>query len=195
MNLQSIYDQINDKTKRDYPQIGLHEVIRQQAEKSPEKIAVLDSNGTQTYAQLNEKSDQLAAYLQSQGIGRGDLVGLCCNRDVDMPALLVGIMKSGAGYVPLDPDYPIERLIYMVGDSEIKHVISHSEQLSLTEKFNVSTTIVDRDWDQVAAAANELGELNVATDPESDIAYVIYTSGSTGKPKGVLVPHLSLIHI
>ena len=183
MDLQNIYDQINNKTNRDYPQIGLHDVIRRQAEQTPDAIAVLDDNGTQTYAQLNEKSDQLAAYLRSLGIDRGDLVGLCCNRDVDMPALLIGVMKSGAAYVPLDPDYPIDRLTYMVGDSQIKHVIAHSEQLPLTEKFDVPTTVVDRDWDQIAAAASEFGELNVPTEPKTDLAYVIYTSGSTGNQK------------
>ena len=107
MNIKEFYRQLNDKTKRDYPQEPLHVLIAKQCESTPDAIAVLSGDDIQTYAQLNEKSDQLANYLKSQGVGTGDLVGLCSNRDVDTPALLIGIMKSGAGYVPLDPDYPV----------------------------------------------------------------------------------------
>ena len=192
MNLQAIYDKVNNQTQRDFPQICLHELIQQQAEKTPDAIAVLDHNNKQTFAELNEKSDQLAAYLNQNGIGRGDLVGLCCNRDVDTPSLLVGIMKSGAGYVPLDPEYPVDRLIYMVEDSEVKHVISHSEQLELTEQFGVATTVIDRDWDTKIAKSSK--PENIKSDPRTDIAYVIYTSGSTGKPKGVVVPHSAAVN-
>ena len=192
MNLQSIYDEINNKTQRDYPQVALHELIAQQAAKTPDAIAVLDNEHSQTFAELNEKSNQLADYLNQLGIGRGDLVGLCCNRDVNTPALLVGIMKSGAGYVPLDPDYPVDRLIYMVSDSEAKHVICHSEQIELTKQFGIDTTVVDRDWE--TKIANSSSTENVTSDPKTDVAYVIYTSGSTGKPKGVVVPHSAAVN-
>ena len=192
MNIKEFYRQLNDKTKRDYPQEPLHVLIAKQCESTPDAIAVLSGDDIQTYAQLNEKSDQLANYLKSQGVGTGDLVGLCSNRDVDTPALLIGIMKSGAGYVPLDPDYPVDRLVYMVENSEVKHVVAHTDQLHLTGQFKTPTTIVDRDWAQVAATpAQEPTE----TDPRADVAYVIYTSGSTGKPKGVLVPHNAAVNM
>ena len=196
MNLTETYNQLND-THNEYPNDSLHGVIAQQCNRTPDAIAVLGGDETQTvtqtFAQLEEKSNQLANYLIGQGIGRGDLVGLCCDRDVDMPALLIGIMKSGAGYVPLDPDYPVDRLIYMVENSEVKHVVAHTNQLPLTEQFNTPTTIVDRDWETVAAAG--LQTPDDKTDPKKDVAYVIYTSGSTGKPKGVLVPHRAAVNM
>ena len=125
MDLQNFYNQINDRTSRDYPITTIHAMISEQCLKTPNKIAVLDESNTQTFAELEQKSNQLANYLISKGIGSGDLVGLCCDRNVDMPAMLVGIMKSGAGYVPLDPDYPVDRLVYMVENSEVKHVIGN----------------------------------------------------------------------
>ena len=103
---RAIYDSINSKTDREYANTTLDQLIVEQCEQTPDAIAVLSGDDVLTYCQLNEKSDRVAAYLVEQGIKPGDLVGLCCNRDVDTPAMLVGIMKSGAGYVPLDPDYP-----------------------------------------------------------------------------------------
>ena len=190
--IPDIYRQLND-TYNDYPNESLHAVIARQCEKTPDSIAVLGGDDVQTYSQLETKSNELANHLISLGIGRGDLVGLCCDRDVDMPSLLLGIMKSGAGYVPLDPDYPVDRLIYMVEDSEVKHVVAHRNQLGLTEQFKTPTTIVDRDWQTVAAAGSHKPKFE--TDPKSDVAYVIYTSGSTGKPKGVLVPHSAAVNM
>jgi len=137
MNIKKIYSQVNDITKRDFPQKALHEVISEQAQKTPDAIAVLSGEQTLTYRQLDERSNQLANFLRGQNVGRGDLVGLCCNRDVDTPALLVGIMKSGAAYVPLDPDYPVDRLAYMVENSEVKHVIAHLDQADLVADFSV----------------------------------------------------------
>ena len=192
MNLQEIYNQVNEATQRDFPQQSLHEVIAAQASKTPDAIAVLSGDQTQTYRQLDERSNELANYLCSKGIGQGDLVGLCSNRDVDTPALLLGIMKSGAGYVPLDPDYPVDRLVYMVENSEVKLVIAHLDQSDLTDKFDAPVTVVDRDWDKIAAAGNSAISANV--EPETDIAYVIYTSGSTGKPKGVQVQHRAAVN-
>lgn len=193
MNLEKLYGNLNEQTLRDFPQGTLHDLIQQQCQKTPDAIAVVDHNSTQTYAQLNHRSNQLAAWLHSQGIGRGDLVGLCCNRDVDTPALLIGIMKSGAGYVPLDPDYPAARLTYMAQNARLKHVIGHRDQMSLIEQFELPATIVDRDWDDVAATRPHTAE-TASVDP-GDVAYVIYTSGSTGQPKGVLVPHRSAVNM
>ena len=193
MNIQDIYHQVNDATKSDFPEKALHELIAQQASKTPDAIAVVSGDQTQTYRQLDDRSNQLANYLRDQNVGRGDLVGMCCNRNVDTPALLIGIMKSGAGYVPLDPDYPVDRLAYMVENSEVKHVVAHLDQAKLTAEFKAPTTFVDRDWDTIAAAGNK--QVKAQISPESDIAYVIYTSGSTGKPKGVQVQHRAAVNL
>ena len=154
MSVKDLYNQIN-QTAADFPQGSLFELIEKQCQSSPNNIAVLWEDKTQTYSELSEKSNQLANHLRRKGIGQGDLVGLCSDRDIDLPALLLGIMKSGAGYVPLDPDYPVDRLVYMVENSEVKHIVGHSTQLSLIDQFNTPATIVDRDWDEVANAGSE----------------------------------------
>ena len=82
MSIESIYEQINNKTARDYPRVSLHELIHQQAKKTPDAIAVLDQAGAQTFAELDRRSEQLANHLAANGIGHGDLVGVCCNRNV-----------------------------------------------------------------------------------------------------------------
>jgi amino acid adenylation domain-containing protein len=194
MNLESVYAKINEATVREIPDVSLHALIKQTCREYSDSVATLDDHKQLTYAQLDQKSDQLAAWLNSKGIGVGDLVGLCCERDADTPALLFGILKSGAGYVPLDPDYPVDRLVYMVEDSGLKHVVAHTGQLPLTEKFNVETTIVDRDWDKVSQCRRVTDPTSNNIDPQSDVAYVIYTSGSTGKPKGVAVQHRAAVN-
>ena len=188
----AIYDLINRPTDRDYPQVPLDQLIAEQCERTPDAIAVLGGDVVMTYSQLNEKSDRVASYLVQQGIKPGDLVGLCCNRDVDTPAMLVGIMKSGAGYVPLDPDYPAERLAYMVEDSGLRHILAHGDQQQLVDTFKVPNTLIDRDWNQIEAATAVVDV--PAIDTKKHIAYVIYTSGSTGRPKGVMVPHRAAVN-
>ncbi|QEG22143.1 type I polyketide synthase [Mariniblastus fucicola] len=196
MNTEAFYKQINDLTAREFPDVSLNELIEQTCKRFPDSIATLDAKRQLTYAELDERSSQLAAWLnENKGIKRGDLVGVCCDRNAETPVLLLGILKAGAGYVPLDPDYPFERLAYMVEDSKIKHVVAHSGQLNLTESFDVPATIVDRDWEQIASTTQSTEATSKPTDPQSDVAYVIYTSGSTGKPKGVAVPHRSVVNM
>ncbi|MEM9365120.1 MAG: amino acid adenylation domain-containing protein [Planctomycetota bacterium] len=184
--------QINDSTQRDFPPCSLHELIDRMCESAPDRLAIVSSNGTQTYVELQKQSSELASHLQSSGIGRGDFVGLCCDRLVETPALLLGILKSGAGYVPLDPEYPVDRLRYMAEDCGLKHVVAHKSQQDLTEQFDQPTTFVD-DWDEIASSGP--GLCPVVGDPVQDVAYVIYTSGSTGKPKGVTIPHSAAVNL
>ena len=141
MDLKQLYKQINDATIRDFPVSSIHDMISVQCCTNPDGIAVLDDSATQTYAELDRKSNELANYLQLLGVGTGDLVGLCCDRNVDTPAMLVGIMKAGAGYVPLDPDYPVDRLVYMAENSGVKHVIGNENQLPLLEEFKTPFTV------------------------------------------------------
>ncbi|MEM6692231.1 MAG: amino acid adenylation domain-containing protein, partial [Planctomycetota bacterium] len=193
MNPETSYAQINDPTQRDYPQSSLHALIDSVCEEKLGKVAVLSGEDTMSYEELQLRSNELANYLRSKEIGPGDLVGLCCDRVVETPSLLLGILKSGAGYVPLDPEYPVDRLQYMVENSELKHIIAHTNQIALIENFQASATIVDRDWSLVSEAGD--GQPPVDGDPKSDIAYVIYTSGSTGKPKGVMVQHNAVVNM
>lgn len=135
-----------------------------------------------TYGEVSARSNQIASLLRSQGIGRGDFVGLGLHRSLDLPVVLLGIMKSGAAYVPLDPSYPSARIEQMISSARLEYVVTNKE---LADQFpNVKTLCVD---DQIVtdASADE-----VRTDPESDdLIYAIFTSGSTGKPKAAAVYH------
>ncbi len=187
------YNAINDRARASFPTTKtLPQIIDEQCKRTPDTIAVVWENESLTYRQLEEKSNQLANYLVAMGVKRGDLVGLCCNRDLDLPAMLVGILKSGAGYVPLDPDYPADRLSFMVENSGVTHVVAHRAQLDLIQDFMTQNVIVDLDWATLQSHATEKPDIETNAD---DVAYVIYTSGSTGKPKGVLVPHACAINM
>lgn len=145
---------------------------------------------TLTYGQLHARANRLVRALRARGVLRGQLVGLCLERGIDMVVAQLAVLKSGAGYVPLDPGYPRDRLAYMASDARLS--------LLLTQSALASTIDWPRDrslWiDDAAQAGADATGAPLAPDPQADAspespAYVIYTSGSTGKPKGVVVPH------
>lgn len=186
------YNSINDRARTRLPSTkSLPQIIDEQCQLTPDAVAVVWEDKSQTYRQLAEKSNQLANYLAASGVKRGDLVGLCCNRDLDMPAWLVGILKTGAGYVPLDPDYPAERLAYMVENSGVKLIVAHCAQQDLIRNFQTNNLFLDQDRDAIESYGTDPFEIKAR--PE-DVAYVIYTSGSTGKPKGVLVTNSNAVN-
>ena len=197
MDLKKFYRDINDAATTVYPNKTLVELIDERSERCFRDVAIITDAEKQSYRDLKSKSDAIAIYLVEHGVTTGDLVGVCCDRDVNMPALLLGVMKSGAGYVPLDPDYPVDRLAYMVEDSNLKHVLGNPGQAQLLEHFETSKTIIKESFFSKrlkAIQANNHPVTMPVLDTE-DIAYVIYTSGSTGKPKGVLVPHRSAVNM
>jgi amino acid adenylation domain-containing protein len=165
---------------------GMHELFELQCDRAPERIALRYKDEALTYAQLEARANRIAALLRARGVHAGALVGLAVDRGVDMLAAQLAILKTGAGYVPLDPAFPQERLAYMVGDAGLAALVT---QRSHAERFDLR----GRPVLALDALAEELAQASSARvaqriDPES-IAYVIYTSGSTGKPKGVQVPH------
>nr|WP_255298558.1 non-ribosomal peptide synthetase [Brevibacillus dissolubilis] len=185
-------------TQEAYPDACFHELFEQQAAKTPDAVAVVYEQESLTYRELNEKSTRLAMYLQAQGAGPDRLIGICVERSLDMIVGLLGILRAGATYVPLDPDYPEERLAYMLEDSQASIVLTQAplrskfDQLSAGKQAQV--VLLDTDWDEIeriAREANESGTLKREVTP-NHLAYVIYTSGSTGKPKGVMIPHQAL---
>ena len=195
MDLKKIYSDINQETKFEYPNVSLTHAIGQISAQYPNRIAVVsdDDYGAMTYAQLEQCSNQLANWLRARGVRVGDLVGVCVRRDSRMIAWLLGVMKVGAGYVPLDPEYPADRLAYMVEDSGLCHLVTDSSHLDTVENFDLPITNVDLQQREIAEAGDDCPAL--AIDPATDVAYVIYTSGSTGKPKGVLVPHRGVVNM
>ncbi|MFE3578023.1 amino acid adenylation domain-containing protein [Streptomyces vinaceus] len=164
------------------------ELVAAQARRRPDAPAVEDAVGTLTYRELDERANRLAHHLVDRGAGPGRLVGLCVERGTDLVVGLLGIMKAGAAYLPLDPNYPAERLAFMLADSGATHVVTRTHLRSELPELPAATTVSDLDADRGLLAALPATVPDVALNPD-DLAYVIYTSGSTGTPKGVLVPH------
>jgi amino acid adenylation domain-containing protein len=181
----------NDTT-RDYPREAcLHHLFEQQAAQNPERIALEYKGQTLTYAALNEQANQLAHYLQSLGIGPDQFVGLCVERSPEMMIGLWGILKAGGAYLPLDPDYPAERLAFMMADTQASILLTQASLVENLPPHQAKVVQLDGDWDDIAAfdKQNPTSKTTAVS-----LAYVIHTSGSTGKPKGVLIPHRNVVN-
>ncbi|MEW6737365.1 MAG: amino acid adenylation domain-containing protein, partial [Acidobacteriota bacterium] len=167
--------------------LSLHQLVAVQAEHTPDAIAVISANGCLSYLELNRRANQLAHYLQKMGIGRESLVGICVERSLEMVVGLLGILKAGGAFVPLDPHYPKERLAFMVSDIQANVLLTQgsiSEELSTYSDARMIR--LDTDWQVIAQESIETPDSKVLPD---NLAYVIYTSGSTGKPKGAMNTH------
>ncbi|MFI9324914.1 amino acid adenylation domain-containing protein [Kitasatospora aureofaciens] len=161
-------------------------LVEEQARLHPQAPAVEDRHGTLTYRELDERADRLAHHLVELGAGPGSVVGLCLERGTELLVGLLGIMKAGAAYLPLDPNYPADRLDFMLRDSGAGIVVTSTELLG--ELPATAAVLVDLAAQAERIAARPTGAPAVELRP-ADLAYMIYTSGSTGTPKGVLVPH------
>ncbi|HJX29616.1 MAG TPA: amino acid adenylation domain-containing protein, partial [Thermoanaerobaculia bacterium] len=169
----------------------LHRLIARQASRSSEAIAVLFEGDSLTYMELDRRSNQLAHFLLSLGARPDRFVGLCVERSLEMVIGLVGILKAGCAYVPLDPSYPQDRLEYMFRDSECLVLLTQEGLLGKLPASDACTVCLDRDWPQIAAQSEHDPE--VPSVPAA-LAYMIYTSGSTGRPKGAMVPHSGIVN-
>lgn len=167
------------------PEAPLHrwtDRFEQQAILHPTRTAVISGSGSLTYGELSARSNQLANLLRSRGIGRGNFVGLGLHRSLELPVALLGIMKSGAAYVPLDPGYPAARIEQMIASADLKTVVTNP---FLADRFpDVETLCMDDE--AVATASTE--ELDPGMEND-DLIYAIFTSGSTGQPKAASVYH------
>ena len=171
----------------------IHELITAQAERTPDAIAVETEDATSilTYRQLNERANQLAKYLQSLGIKPETLVGICTERSLEMIVGLLGILKAGGAYIPLDPQLPPERLVYILSDSQIEILLTQEKLKAKLPEHQCITICLDTNWVVInqQSKENPVSEVNL-----NNLAYTIYTSGSTGKPKGVMIEHLALMN-
>ncbi len=177
----------------------IHHLFAEQSAIHPDKTAVVCGSRQLTYRQLYDASRDLALYLQSQGVGPHQLVGLCTERSLDMLVGLLGILQAGGAYVPLDPNYPDQRLAYLLRDSGAAIVLT---QESLVEKLSglvaagTQLIAIDRQWPEIADQVATLKAANFVFQEQvrpHHLAYVIYTSGSTGQPKGVAIEHHSTV--
>lgn len=179
-------------TELNYPiESTLHAEFSRQANATPENVAVKFNDVQLTYEEVETQSNQLARFLQTQGVVAGDLVGICVERDASMLVSLYGILKAGAGYVPLDPAYPSDRLKYMCDHSGLKLIVTQDGLKERVSEFKKPMLVCDASLEEIASL--DSGPVEIEARPE-DICYVIYTSGSTGKPKGVQVPHGAVVN-
>ncbi|AZC62590.1 non-ribosomal peptide synthetase [Pseudomonas chlororaphis] len=169
---------------------SLLEWVQQQAERDPEKTAFRYQEHKLGYRALMQGAKALGNFLSARGIGPGAKVAICVERSLDLPLAILGVLHSGAAYVPLDPTYPGERQRYMLEDSGASLLLSQS---TITRDWPVPCDVLCMDEQRARIAEyadSQVPQLKVRSD--SDLAYLIYTSGSTGKPKGVMVPHSAL---
>lgn len=201
-------------TATDYPEDKcVHQLFEEQVERTPDAIAMEFEDQQITYWELNRRANQLAHYLISLGIGPEKLVGICVERSIEMVVGLLGILKAGGGYVPLDPAYPKERLRFMLEDAQVSMLLTQAKLLENREPrpedgdprssippatlrtsldLLLQVVCLDRDWPSIAQQQDDNPKRAVKSD---NLAYVIYTSGSTGQPKGVAIEHRNTFNL
>nr|VFJ99651.1 MAG: AMP-binding enzyme [Candidatus Kentron sp. H]VFK01137.1 MAG: AMP-binding enzyme [Candidatus Kentron sp. H]VFK04145.1 MAG: AMP-binding enzyme [Candidatus Kentron sp. H] len=193
-----------NNTLQDYPREQcVHRLFEQQVARTPAAIALVFGQQQLTYGELNERANRLAHFLLGKGAGPDRLVGLCLERSPELVVGLLGILKTGAAYVPLDPAYPRERLAHMLEDADTRVLVTDSAWAAAhlssipdggplrRDKEVLTVVCPDTDRDEIARR----NPSNPARDVTSEqLAYTLYTSGSTGKPKGVEIPHRALVN-
>jgi amino acid adenylation domain-containing protein len=172
--------------------LSVHELFERQALRAPEAVAVKAAEVEVSYGELNRRANQLARYLVSLGLKAEARVGVLMERSVEMVVALLGVLKAGAAYVPLDGSYPRERLSFMLDDAGVSVLLTEQRFAGVVQSDALRTVCLDTEWEQIARGraedlAGRAGALN--------LAYVIYTSGSTGRPKGVGIEHRSLVNL
>ncbi|MDB9432748.1 MupA/Atu3671 family FMN-dependent luciferase-like monooxygenase [Microcystis aeruginosa] len=179
-----------NNTKTDYPQdLCIHQLFEAQVERTPDAIALVFEEQSLTYSELNCRANQLAHYLQKLGVKPNELVGICLKRSLDMIMGLLAVLKIGGAYVPIDPDYPQERISFMLQDTQVKVILTCESLQTLLSNHQAIVVCLDKDWQPINQASQENLNSTVSAD---NLAYIIYTSGSTGKPKGVEITHRSV---
>jgi amino acid adenylation domain-containing protein len=170
---------------------GVHQLFEAQVDCTPNAIAVMCEGQQLTYKELNRRANHLAHYLQTLGVGPEVLVGICVERSLEMLVGLLGILKAGGVYVPLDPAYPLERLAFMLEDSQAAVLVTQQRLMAGLRNHGAQVVYLDTDWEAIATQQEENPVSRVMANT---LAYVIYTSGSTGKPKGVQITHGSVVN-
>ncbi len=168
------------------------EIFEAQAKSTPNATALIFDDNHITYADLNERANQLAHYLQKFQVGPDVMVGICVERSIEMVIGILGILKAGGAYVPLDPDYPIQRLSFMLDDTRTPLLLT---QKTLKDKFvDYSNPVLclDSDWQRIEQEPSDNPHIEVTS---RHLAYIMYTSGSTGQPKGTCIEHRSVVRL
>lgn len=178
-----------NETGVDYPtSFTIQQLILRQVKQTPSEPAVIHEGRALTYAQLHAKSNQIARMLRKKGLKRNELVGVATEYSFDMITGILGVLKAGGAYLPIDPDLPAGRIAYMVGDSDCNRIVT---QQRFMERFNLTADLISLDDEIICRESEE--DLDNINDAD-DLAYVIYTSGTTGNPKGVMIHHRNVVN-
>jgi len=176
-----------NNTKVLYPkEKTIQELFQEQVERTPHSTAIICGENSLTYMELNEKANQLSRTLRREGVGKESIVGVMTVRSIDMLVAIMGVLKTGGAYLPIDPVYPKDRIQYMLEDSSTSMLIT---QKHLKDKIDFEGKIIEVDSD--SWSHEEKSNLDCINTCDS-LAYILYTSGSTGKPKGVLIEHKAI---
>ena len=188
---KQILEDWND-TERAIPEGTLPELFEAQVDKTPDAVAVVFEDQSLSYGELNARANRLAHYLMARGVGPESTVGICLPRSPEMIVALLGVLKAGAAYLPLDPEYPVQRLTFMLQDAAPVCVLTVSGMRMVLEQ---GIEILSLDKGEIPIALSQMAARNpvrVSSLLQPHIAYMIYTSGSTGHSKGVVVTHAGL---
>lgn len=173
----------------------LHQLFENIVEKYPENLAVQFNNETLSYSELNKKANRLARYLKSLGVGADDFIGVLLSRTPDMYVAMLGILKAGAAYVPIDPKYPAERVQFILTNCNAKIIISTSDYINQLNRLTCLNVLLDNDQNKLDIQLLLNLSVNETKVKSSGTAYVIYTSGTTGAPKGVKISHFAVCNL
>jgi amino acid adenylation domain-containing protein len=189
--LQTVLIDWNDTAEAHREDLSIHGRFEAQVEETPDRRSVIFDGKSQTYGELNRYANKLAHFMIGSGIKPGSRIGICVERSPEMIGCLLGALKAGCQYVPLDPNYPKKRLEFMIEDADISLLLTKSDLLERLPKCSSQVFEVDTGFDLLDSQSEENPCLAVAGD---GAAYVIYTSGSTGRPKGVIGTHRGAIN-
>ena len=179
-------------TERAYPlETSLAALIEAQVERTPDAVAVVFDDSSLKYRDLNERTNQLGHYLREIGVGPDTLVGVFMERSLEMVVALLGILKAGGAYVPIDPEYPPDRVAFMLEDACVPVLLTQSRLVGELPQHHCKLICLDTGWDSIAKADTTNPTQTVSP---SNLAYMIYTSGSTGRPKGAMNEHRGIVN-
>jgi len=174
----------------DYPSI--HALFEENAARHSEQLALVWQDQRLTYGDLNRRANQLANHLRSLGLEKQQLVGICMQRTTEMVVAMLAVLKSGSAYVPLDPDYPQDRLKTILEDARVAAVCTEKQHCALLKGVPARLILLDEERESIDVASAEQPRSNCN---RNDLAYVLFTSGSTGRPKGVAIEHRSVLSL
>lgn len=183
---QQLLVEWNNASNNDSPEKCIHALFEEQVQRTPNAIAIIFEGKHLTYAELNQRAEQLAYYLQVLGVEPESPVGLYLDRSIDAIVGVFGILKAGGAYVPISPDYPQERLNWMLKDARVSILVARSTSNPNRDDPSLQIVNLDTDWEAISQCHCDRPQSPVAPH---HLAYIIYTSGSTGHPKGVAVEH------